>query len=55
MGINIKYGGEAVMQWKGKGNKRNYVGLGQEGREGVRKRREEDWNGRERLRKGIIV
>ena len=28
MGINIKYGGEAVMQWKGKENKRNYVGLG---------------------------
>lgn len=28
MGIKVKYGGEAGMQWKGKKGKRNYVGLG---------------------------
>ena len=27
MGIRVKYGGEAVMQWEGKGGKRSYVGL----------------------------
>ena len=42
MGIRVKYGGEAGMQWKGKGSKRNNVGFDWEGREGVKKGRKED-------------
>lgn len=35
MGIGVKYGGEVVMQWEGKGSKRGSVGFDWEGvREG---------------------
>lgn len=44
MGIRVKYGGEAGMQWEGKGSKRSSVGFDWEGREGVKKEKEEDWN-----------
>ncbi len=42
MGIKVKYGGEAGMQWEGKGSKKSNVGLELGGREEVRKEKEED-------------
>lgn len=56
MGIRVKYGGEAIMQWEGKGGKRNSVGLKLGRKGGVRGREgEEGWNGREELKEGIII
>ena len=48
MKINIKYGGEAVMQWERKGGKRSYVGLelGKKRRSREGKERRLKWKGR---------
>lgn len=56
MGIRVKYGSEAGMQWKGKGGKKNGVGLelGRKGRVKGRERKKIGI-GREGLREGIII
>ena len=54
MRIGVKYGGEAGMQWEGKGSKRNNVGLKWEGRVKGREGKKIGM-GREGLREGIIV
>lgn len=50
MGIRVKYGGEAGMQWEGKGSKRSNVGLELGGREEARKGREEGWSRKGRVK-----
>lgn len=56
MGIRVKYGGEAGMQWEGKGSKRNNVGL-ELGKEGVGKGRGRrlKWKGRVKRRNYSII
>lgn len=49
MGIRVKYGGEAGMQWEGKGSKRSSVGLelGKKGRSREGKGRRLKWEGKD--------
>ena len=48
MGIGVKYGGEAVMQWEGEGSKKSSVGLelGRKGRDKEGRGRRLEWKGR---------
>ena len=55
MGIEVKYGGKAGMQWEGKGSKRSSVGLELGRKEGDREGRGRRLEWKEELREGIIV
>lgn len=56
MGIEVKYGGEAGMQWEGKGSKKSSVGL-ELGKKGVGKGRGRrlEWKGRVKERNYSII